>query len=82
MLAGAAVIGREFDFDVLEEVGPLHGDELVAALEEAVAAGVLREDPERVGRYAFAHALDARDALRRPVRAAPRAAPQPRRARR
>ena len=57
MLAVAAVIGREADFDVLDEAGPLHGDALVEALEEAVAAGVLREDPERVGRYAFSHAL-------------------------
>jgi len=71
MLATAAVIGREFDFDVLEEVGPLRGDELVATLEEAVAALVLREDTERVGRYAFGHALmratlyDGLSALRR-----------------
>jgi DNA-binding SARP family transcriptional activator len=71
MLATAAVIGREFDFDVLEEVGPLRGDELVAALEEGVAARVLREDSERVGRYAFGHALmratlyDGLSALRR-----------------
>jgi DNA-binding SARP family transcriptional activator/tetratricopeptide (TPR) repeat protein len=71
MLATAAVIGREFDFDVLEEVGPLRGDALVAALDEAVGALVLREDPERVGRYAFEHALmratlyDGLSALRR-----------------
>jgi DNA-binding SARP family transcriptional activator len=71
MLATAAVIGRAFDFDVLEEVGPLRGDELVVALEDAVAALVLREDPERVGRYAFSHALmratlyDSLSALRR-----------------
>jgi tetratricopeptide (TPR) repeat protein len=56
-LAAAAVIGREFDYDVLETAGPVTGDELVDALEEAVADGVLREDAERVGRYAFAHAL-------------------------
>jgi DNA-binding SARP family transcriptional activator len=71
MLAVAAVIGRTFDFDVLEAVGPLAGDELVAALDEAVAARVLREDRERVGRYAFGHALmratlyDGLSALRR-----------------
>ncbi|HTE63439.1 MAG TPA: AAA family ATPase, partial [Solirubrobacteraceae bacterium] len=71
MLATAAVLGREFDFDVLEEAGPLRGDALVAALEEAAAARVLREDPERVGRYAFGHALmraalyDGLSALRR-----------------
>jgi hypothetical protein len=71
MLATAAVVGREFDFDVLEEVGPLQGDELVAALEEAVAARVLVEVADRVGRYAFGHALmratlyDGLSALRR-----------------
>ena len=71
MLSVASVVGREADFDVLDEIGPLHDDALVAALEEAVAAGVLREDDERVGRYAFSHALlratlyDSLSALRR-----------------
>jgi DNA-binding SARP family transcriptional activator len=71
MLATAAVIGREFDYDVLEEVGPLEGDELVGALEEAVEASVLAEVAERVGRYAFGHVLmratlyDGLSALRR-----------------
>ena len=70
-LATAAVIGREFDYDVLETIGPVTGDDLVDALEEAVEDGVLREDPERVGRYAFAHVLvratlyDSLSALRR-----------------
>ena len=53
----ACVIGREFDFGLLEALGPLSGDELVSALDEAVAAGVLKEVGDRVGRYAFAHAL-------------------------
>jgi DNA-binding SARP family transcriptional activator len=53
----ASVIGREFDFGLLEALGPLTGDDLVAALDEAVGARVLREVPGRVGRYAFAHAL-------------------------
>jgi len=53
----ASVIGREFDFGLLEALGPLSGDDLVAALDEAVAARVVREVPGRVGRYAFAHAL-------------------------
>jgi DNA-binding SARP family transcriptional activator len=52
----AAVIGREFDYDVLEAVAPLQGDDLVAALEDGVEARVLRETG-RVGRYAFTHAL-------------------------
>ena len=52
----ASVIGREFDYDVLEAVAPLHDDELVSALEEGVEARVLRESGP-VGRYAFTHAL-------------------------
>lgn len=67
----ASVIGREVSFDVLEALGPLHGDELVAALDEAVTARVLRELDGRVGSYAFTHALiratlyDQLSALRR-----------------
>jgi DNA-binding SARP family transcriptional activator/tetratricopeptide (TPR) repeat protein len=53
----ACVIGREFDFGLLEALGPLSGDELVSALDAAVDARVLREVGDRVGRYAFAHAL-------------------------
>jgi DNA-binding SARP family transcriptional activator/tetratricopeptide (TPR) repeat protein len=67
----ASVIGREVDFGLLEALGPLTGDDLVAALDEAVRARVLREVDSRVGRYAFAHALvratvyDGLSALRR-----------------
>jgi tetratricopeptide (TPR) repeat protein len=52
----AAVIGREFDYDVLEAVAPLHDEALISALEEGVEARVLRESGP-VGRYAFTHAL-------------------------
>ena len=52
----AAVIGREFDYDVLQAVAPLEEDALIGALEEGVEARVLRE-AGRVGRYAFTHAL-------------------------
>src|SRR3954454_11875794 len=52
----AAVIGREFDFDVVAAVSGLEGDALIAALEQGVDARVLRESG-RVGRYAFTHAL-------------------------
>jgi len=55
-LSVAAVIGREFDYDVLEAVAPLEDEALIGALEEGVEARVLRE-AGRVGRYAFTHAL-------------------------
>jgi DNA-binding SARP family transcriptional activator/tetratricopeptide (TPR) repeat protein len=56
VLLVASVIGREFDYDVLEAVVGRSGDELVDALEEGVEARVLRE-AGHVGRYAFTHAL-------------------------
>jgi len=46
----ACVLGREFDFGLLEALGPLSGDALVGALDEAVEARVLREVDGRVGR--------------------------------
>ncbi len=55
-LSVAAVIGREFDYDVLQAVAPLEEEALIGALEEGVEARVLRE-AGRVGRYAFTHAL-------------------------
>ena len=60
VIAGA-VIGREFDFELLERVladggSSLGGDALVDALEEAVEARVIRE-AGRPGHYAFTHAL-------------------------
>ena len=82
MLATAAVIGREFEFDVLEEVGPLRGDELVAALEEAVAARRAARGRRARRALRVQPRAGARDALRRALGAAPRAPAQPRRARR
>jgi DNA-binding SARP family transcriptional activator len=55
-LSVAAVVGREFDYDVLQAVAPLEEEALITALEEGVEARVLRE-AGRVGRYAFTHAL-------------------------
>jgi tetratricopeptide (TPR) repeat protein len=56
VLLVASVIGREFDYDILESVVSQSADELVEALEEGVEARVLRE-AGHVGRYAFTHTL-------------------------
>ena len=57
-LALAAVIGVEFDAELLEVAGAeLGGDELLDALDEAVAAKVVLEAGHLPGRYRFAHAL-------------------------
>ncbi|WP_204079921.1 ATP-binding protein [Mycobacterium riyadhense] len=57
VLSAAAVIGREFDLELLSVVSERCEDDLLAALESAVAGSVLRESPEALGRFVFAHAL-------------------------
>lgn len=57
-LSLAAVVGREFELRLLEEVvGERGGERLLDAVDEAVVAGVLREEAGRLGRYSFAHEL-------------------------
>jgi class 3 adenylate cyclase len=53
----AAVIGREFGFDVLERAGDVGGDQLLEALEEALEARLLTAVTHGTQRYAFTHAL-------------------------
>jgi DNA-binding SARP family transcriptional activator len=57
VLRAAAVAGREFDADVLEGLPDLVQTDVLDALEQGVAAGLLVEAPGEVGRFAFAHAL-------------------------
>ena len=56
-LTVGAVIGQEFGLGVLEPVSDLPATELVDALEEAVAAGLVVEVPRTVGGFRFSHAL-------------------------
>jgi class 3 adenylate cyclase/tetratricopeptide (TPR) repeat protein len=57
-LANAAVIGSEFDRDVLAAVTcPSNERELDQPLDDAVQARLLEESPARIGRYGFSHAL-------------------------
>jgi DNA-binding SARP family transcriptional activator len=57
ILERASVIGVEFDFDVLERLSDPPDARLGEALEEAVAAQLVRELPGAVGGYAFSHTL-------------------------
>ncbi len=57
MLATAAVVGRTFDLDVVEDAaqtGPAETDDVIEA---ALMSGLVEEDPRTPGRYRFAHAL-------------------------
>jgi class 3 adenylate cyclase len=53
----AAVIGREFDLELLSALAGTDETRLLDQLETAVAASVLGESSAHVGRFRFAHAL-------------------------
>jgi class 3 adenylate cyclase/biotin operon repressor len=57
MLSTAAVIGRDFDTDLLALATGLPEDELLDLLDTAAAAALVREGRGRPGQYTFAHAL-------------------------
>jgi class 3 adenylate cyclase/tetratricopeptide (TPR) repeat protein len=57
-LSHASVLGREFDFDVLERMTGLGGEELLSAVEEALESQLISETRSRQGiAYRFSHAL-------------------------
>ena len=57
-LTVAAVIGREFTLELLGHlVDDMSSNRLLEVIEEALAARVLEELPQTVGRYRFTHAL-------------------------
>ena len=62
LLGLAAVAGPTFDARLLESAGDVTGDELLDALDEALAAALIREEAGAPGTYAFEHAL-VREAL-------------------
>jgi DNA-binding SARP family transcriptional activator len=58
----AAVIGRDFDASLLEQLVSLDEEAFFVALEEALSAGLLLESTADPSRYSFSHAL-IREAL-------------------
>ncbi|MGZ8666881.1 MAG: ATP-binding protein [Solirubrobacterales bacterium] len=57
VLEVASVIGSEFDSELAIEVCEMPGEDVIAALETAVAAGLLADVPGTLERYAFSHTL-------------------------
>jgi tetratricopeptide (TPR) repeat protein len=57
MLHIAAIVGREFEFRVLDEITTLSTERLIDVLGEAELAGIISVDAEAPGAYAFAHDL-------------------------
>jgi DNA-binding SARP family transcriptional activator len=62
LLVPASVIGREFGLDALTRLSKVPRGELVDALDEAMAEGILGDVPGSPGRLRFGHAL-IRDTL-------------------
>ncbi len=56
-LTAAAVIGVEVELPVLQAVVDLDEDTLLAAIDEAIAAGFIDEKPGPAPRYGFSHTL-------------------------
>ena len=56
-LTVAAVIGREFDLDLVARAEGIGEGQVLDALEEAERAAIVREVPGRVGRFTFSHGL-------------------------
>jgi class 3 adenylate cyclase/tetratricopeptide (TPR) repeat protein len=56
-LSAAAVIGRDFDLDLLLAVLEISEDRLLDLLDQAVAASLLKESAERAERFTFTHGL-------------------------
>ena len=57
VLSSAAVVGRDFDVELVARAADVPEEELLDLLDAAVAAALVRERRGRPGRYAFAHAL-------------------------
>jgi DNA-binding SARP family transcriptional activator len=57
LLTHAAVIGRDFDAELLGRLLGAPDDQLVEVLEEVLASGLVAEDPGQVGGYRFSHDL-------------------------
>ncbi|WP_460847262.1 BTAD domain-containing putative transcriptional regulator [Phytohabitans suffuscus] len=59
VLAVAAIAGRHFDIAVVAGAASVEIEAALEALDAAVAAGLIVEDPRRLGWFRFAHALTA-----------------------
>jgi len=57
VLSSAAVIGRDFDLDLLARATGTTEDDLLDILDAATTAALVRELVDAPGRYSFAHAL-------------------------
>ncbi len=56
-LSTASVIGRDFDFDLLQSICDIDEERLLDVLDAAVAANLIQEVPSSAASFTFTHAL-------------------------
>ena len=59
ILSLAAATGRHFDIDVVAQVASIDAETALETIDPAVAAGLVVENPQRLGWFSFTHALVA-----------------------
>jgi DNA-binding SARP family transcriptional activator len=59
VLSVAAIAGRHFDIDVVAQAASIEAEAVLEAIDLAVAAGLVVENPQRLGWFSFTHALVA-----------------------
>jgi DNA-binding SARP family transcriptional activator len=59
VLSVAAIAGRDFDVEIVAEAGSVEVEAALEALDAAIAAGLVVENPQRLGWFSFTHALVA-----------------------
>src|SRR5262249_49686538 len=57
VLSAAAVVGRDFDLRLVGSASDLPDERVIGSLSEAMALGLVSEDPSAIGVYRFAHPL-------------------------
>jgi DNA-binding SARP family transcriptional activator len=57
LLTAASVVGRSFGLWIVEELVDAGPDQVLAAVEDSVEAGLVLEDPDSVDCFTFSHAL-------------------------
>lgn len=57
ILQAASVVGREFELAIVEAVSELPNGKAIEKIDEAIAARIVSEVPDRLGHYRFVHVL-------------------------
>lgn len=57
VLTAASVVGRDFRLGIVAQIADESADQVMGALDESMAAGLVLESPDQIDVFAFSHAL-------------------------